>query len=347
MATSEQARHYCALPPQPERTLPSDLSPGRARAILAVGKKWVNGTVLHYAFFDDGPWAVPDEQREVVRGAFTEWKDLGVGLEYQEVQDRSESEVRIGYSDDGSWSAVGRDVLQAGVDERTMNFGWDLTTVYGHTTARHEIGHTLGLEHEHQNPFAGIVWNEEAVYASLGGPPNNWTRQTTFFNILRKLSPAEVAGSTWDPTSIMEYAFDPGLIREPAQYADGIDPPGTISAQDRAWALTWYPALATGPQRLEPLKSAALSLQPGQQADFAIEPPASRRYQIATFGTADTLIVLFEVVNGEPKYLAGDDDSGTDTNAQLSAKLLKGRRYILRVRLYWAGDSNSTAVMYW
>jgi hypothetical protein len=283
----------------------------------------------------------------VVRGTFTEWKALGVGLSYEEVTDHSESEVRISYSDDGSWSLVGRDVLKAGTNQPTMNFGWDLTTPYGHTTARHEIGHTLGLEHEHQSPFAGIVWNEEAVYASLAAS-NGWSRDTTYNNILRKLAPSEAEGSKWDPDSIMEYAFDAGLIKEPAQYANGINPPGTISDADKAWALKWYPPLdPAGPPPLEPLKSTPLSLQQGEQADFKLDPPGSRKYQIATFGTADTVVVLFEDVNGQLNYVAGGDDSGTDGNAKLSVKLFQGRHYILRVRQIWVGGSGSTAVMYW
>ena len=50
-----------------------------------------------------------------------------------------------------------------------MNFGWDLTPLGRSTTALHEIGHTLGMPHEHQNPFAGIAWDEETVYATSAG----------------------------------------------------------------------------------------------------------------------------------------------------------------------------------
>jgi hypothetical protein len=46
---------------------------------------------------------------------------------------------------------------------------------------------------------AGIVWDEEAVYKELGGPPNNWSRQETFFNIIRKIDVNEVDGGPWDP----------------------------------------------------------------------------------------------------------------------------------------------------
>ena len=48
--------------------------------------------------------------------------------------------------------------------------------------------------------------------------PTNWDHDTTFHNILEKLSPQQVQGSTWDPDSIMEYEFEPGLIDEPEQY---------------------------------------------------------------------------------------------------------------------------------
>jgi hypothetical protein len=37
------------------------------------------------------------------------------------------------------------------------------------------------------------------VYKELGGPPNNWSRQETFYNIIRKIDVNEVDGGPWDP----------------------------------------------------------------------------------------------------------------------------------------------------
>src|SRR3546814_14344423 len=68
-----------------------------------------------------------------------------------------------------------------------MNFAWDLTTSYGADTALHEIGHTLGFPHEHQNPLSGIVWNEPNVYSYFRGAPNYWNDTKINWNILRKL----------------------------------------------------------------------------------------------------------------------------------------------------------------
>lgn len=175
---------YCSLRPVRVRTFAADVTPGRVELIVMLANKWANGTVLHYYFFDkptdgeqvvftDGtsewvPWTTTAAEKEVVRKAFAAWKDVGIGLEFKEVATRDEAEIRIGFMrGDGAWSYVGKDIRDYGPNERTMNFGWDLTRDPSEIdTAIHEIGHTLGFPHEHQNPNAGIVWDEEAVYVS-------------------------------------------------------------------------------------------------------------------------------------------------------------------------------------
>ncbi|WP_217558145.1 hypothetical protein [Streptomyces sp. GbtcB6] len=152
---------YCAQPPQTQPVLRPDLNPNRSRAILLVRAKWINGTVLHYAFLDQGGDIGGPEQLDEVRRAFQARKALGVGLEFQEVADPGDSEVRVLFREsEGSASYVGRDNLGIATTEPTMTFGWDLTTPYGKATALHEIGYAIGFAHDHQNPFAGIVWNE-------------------------------------------------------------------------------------------------------------------------------------------------------------------------------------------
>jgi hypothetical protein len=341
--TAETHRPHCDAKPQTLPVLRSDLSPRRDRLIRLFRLKWVNGTVLHYCFLEG-----PEPQQNAVRKAFREWKDLGLGLEFAEVSDRSEAEVRIAFDQsDGSWSYVGRDVLGISSSEPTMNFGWDLTDDYGHTTALHEIGHTLGMPHEHQNPFAGIVWDEPKVYEYFAGAPNHWTPDQTLHNVLRKIDASEVEGSTWDPDSVMEYWFPAGLIKEPARFHAGLNPPGGLSDADKEWVRRFFPPLGPTVPVLQPFQSVPLSLAPGGQADFALEPQASRKYEIATFGTSDTVLVLFEEINGELRLVAGDDDSGEDRNSRISAKLFQGRKYVARVRLYWSGESGQTAIMYW
>ncbi|MEQ8380945.1 MAG: M12 family metallopeptidase [Coleofasciculus sp. A1-SPW-01] len=342
---------YCSLPEVAPRDLSEIVDRNRANLIQFLDKKWVNGTILHYYFFDQPTeWATTETEKNVVRQAFNTWKQVGMGLEFKEVNLPDEAEIRIGFlRGDGAWSYIGRDILNIGRDERTMNFGWDLTRFPGEiNTAIHEIGHTLGLPHEHQNPNAGIVWDEEAVYASLAAPPNNWDRETTYYNIIRKINPDMVQGSNWDPNSVMHYPFGAGLIKEPPQYQNGLTPEPGLSERDTTWVKQFYPLLEEEDYtELKPFQSVPLTIAPGEQMNFRIEPNATRSYMIRTFGTSDTVMVLFEEVDGELRYLTGDDDSGEDYNAEIKVRLFRGRRYVLRIRLYYSDRAGETAVMMW
>lgn len=352
---------FCAMPDVPERELSPNVNPSRAFAIRSLSTKWVNGTVLRYYFFDktsDGTrlfqngstrffsWRGTESSKNRVRNAFKKWKSLGIGLQFEEVRNRQDAEVRIGFMrDDGHWSYVGRDVLRAGENERTMN----LDTGFDLDTAMHEIGHTLGLKHEHQNPSAGIVWDEEAVYEALSKPPNRWSRQRTFNNIISKVSPDSIQGSDWDPNSIMHYPFEPGLIKLPKPYdTQGVNPAPGLSPRDKSWVRIFYPPLAGSRPELKPFTSQKLTIMAGEQNDFVIRPSSSRNYEIQTFGESDTVMVLFEEdSNGKTTYLTGDDDSGEDYNSNFRYRLIKGRKYVLRIRLYYSNRSGETAVMMW
>lgn len=364
-AESDYAYSYCSLEAAPERTFSEDVSPDRSRLIRLNAQKWVNGTVLHYHFFDrdtDGQtlringrdvwvsWVGNDDAKDVVRRAFEAWKDIGLGLEFVEVADRSEAEIRIGFMQgNGSWSFIGRDVLNRGPNERTMNFGWDITRSPRELdTAIHEIGHTLGFPHEHQNPNAGIVWDEEAVYRELAKPPNSWPRQQTFHNVIRKLDQNELRGSDWDPDSVMHYPFAAGLIMRPERFvANPLVPRGGLSTWDMEWARKLYPPLTEADYvALRAHESVKLNFENGRQANFRIDPEATREYQFRTFGDSDVVMALFETMDGEDRYVAGDDDGGENRNAILGVKLFKERSYVLRVRKYFQ-ESDQASLMMW
>src|SRR5688500_19026311 len=106
-------RLYCSLPETPARILPLHVAGDRLRAINLYGNKWVSGTVLHYYFFDrdtdftdvrlpDGTierrsWVGDETQKAVVRKAFLNWRDVGLGVKFEEVASRQAAEVRIGF----------------------------------------------------------------------------------------------------------------------------------------------------------------------------------------------------------------------------------------------------------
>ncbi|MDW7693860.1 M12 family metallopeptidase [Flammeovirgaceae bacterium SG7u.111] len=342
----------CNLPQVPERKLDDNIDPNRQSLVRYNEKKWVNHTILHYHFLENNSsWRGLDSQKQAVRDAFQTWKDLGIGLVFEEVSDPNDAEIRIGFEPGGSWSYVGRDAVDFVPDpaKRTMNFGWDLTTPYGKDTALHEIGHALGFPHEHQNPNAGIVWDEDAVYNYFGGSPNNWSRQQTYHNVIRKISPAAVEGSNWDRDSIMHYWFDAGLIRQPSEYQNRpLIPEAGLSEVDISEVRKFYPPKAVEEDPLlEPFLSQKIEIEPSEQLDFTIKPPQNRDYTIQTFGNVDTVMVLFEDMNGTQTYLAGDDDSGYLYNSKISVRLFKNRSYTLRLRLYSSFSSGSGAVMLW
>lgn len=326
------------MPHRPEPALDASVGPARAALIQLVRPKWVNGTVIQYSFISGGT----AKERDVVRGAFKAWKDVGLGLEFREIQGRSEH-IRIGFErGDGAWSYIGRDILDY---EHNMNFGWNIEN--DPDTAMHEIGHALGFPHEHQNPNAGIEWNEEAVYAALAKPPNEWSREKTHYNIIRKIPVQDARGSGWDPDSIMHYPFEAGLIKAPVQYQGGLVPAGGLSPTDKNFAKTFYPQLTKNDTKvLSPFVSQQVTVAPGQQVNFQIKPTKSRNYTMQTLGAADTLLVLFEdVPGGDPIYLSGDDDSGEDWNAKITYRLIQGRTYTLRVRLYYVEVQGECGVL--
>jgi hypothetical protein len=345
--------NYCSLVEIPARTFAPEVSAQRASMILVTHKQWLNGTRLKYYFFngtnDGSPasWKGDEAQKNSVKKAFSLWKSLGIGLEFEETNDKNDAQVRIGFlKGDGAWSYVGRDVIDiaGSPDERSMNFGWDISNDLD--TAAHEIGHTLGTPHEHQNPNAGIVWNEEAVYSALAQPPNSWSRDKTFYNIIRKLPVNEVEGSTHDPNSIMHYPFGPGLIIFPAEFKNGIYPAGGLSAKDKEFVIKFYPPIAASDYiNLKVSQSQPIDIKPGEQKNFKFKPTRSRKYKIETFGTMDMVMVLFELTATEEIYMSGDDDSGTANNAKIATRLIKGREYIIRVRLYYAQDKGSGSLM--
>ncbi|MCH7566745.1 MAG: hypothetical protein IH787_03665 [Nitrospirae bacterium] len=338
----------CGLPMVPIRELEAGIDPGRESLIRSIEKKWVNGTELKYYLFDGGAWGGSDGQQRIVKDAFDEWDALGIGLSFTQVNSAGQADIRIGFKrGDGSWSYVGRDIWSRPVGERTMNFGWTLSGQDGRETALHEIGHTLGFHHEQQNPFAGIEWDDEAVYRYFTGPPNNWSRQKTFHNVLRTLDPNSVEGSEWDPDSIMQYAIRAGLIIRPEEYSDGLNPEPGLSDIDKARVRLFYPEIDQDLDELKRFRAERLNLEPADQANFVIKPQSTRRYQIQTFGSSDTVMVLFEDNNGTLEHFAADDDSGWSRNASLNVRLVRGRNYVLRIRLYFKRDSGETAVMLW
>ena len=124
-----------------------------------------------------------------------------------------------------------------------MNVSPDQLSEYEIGTIRHEFGHALGIEHEHQNPKGGCddEYNWQQIYQYLEGPPNNWTKETIDWN-LRQASGEDLQMTKFDKNSVMLYQFPPTSTRRAPSKCFVPEPNSQISQGDRTLIATMYPA---------------------------------------------------------------------------------------------------------
>lgn len=116
--------------------------------------------------------------------------------------------LRVGFEKNkGSWSLIGLDHYIS-TEDITLNLGWiDVATIL------HELGHVIGLVHEHQTPFGKpIEWDEPVVY-EWANRTYGWDKQTAYDNIIKKYEKGMTNGTDFDSNSIMLYFFPPELTK--------------------------------------------------------------------------------------------------------------------------------------
>lgn len=170
---------------------------GVSRAVIYHGKTWDVGYTLRVAFIGGSK-----EEIDFVKKIYKELDFINLNFEF--VTNAQNSDVRWSFvKGGGSWSYLGTDALFISKTEPTVNIGWAVAE----DVVRHELGHSLGLAHEHQNPSGGIDWNRTAVIKALSGAPNYWSVAQIESNVLNALKRESVDYTEFDMHSVMLYSF--------------------------------------------------------------------------------------------------------------------------------------------
>lgn len=297
----------------------------RPRAAVERLKLWENGRRLRVKFLD----GIPEVQSKVAAIA-QEWEAIA-NLRLDFVNSGA-AEIRISFAEQGfSWSTVGTDALTVSASKATMNYGWlepNTSLREYQRVVRHEFGHALGMIHEHQNPAAlgHIPWDKEKVYAYYA--QQGWSRADVDFNIFEVYSENSTNHTSFDPTSIMEYAIPDSLTI--GSYSIGWNT--TFSPTDIEFMRRQYPKNSPGMVELTVgAAPASADLSIGGEVDtYHFDVATAATFIMTTDGPGDTVLTLHGP-NDPGAVLTWDDDRGRGLNARIVRKLYPGS-YWLSVR---------------
>jgi hypothetical protein len=308
------------------RGLPGAFVDSPVALAALTGKLWQPGRTLRVRFLD----GAPDVQARVQSFAHQWSEHANIKFVFG---DDSSAEIRISFTQPGSWSYIGTDALMIPQDQPTMNFGWLTSATPNDEYSRvviHEFGHAIGCIHEHQNPATDVPWNKEAVYAYYAGPPNNWTRQQTDINLFTRYSATITQFSAFDRDSIMLYPI-------PNEFTIGDFEVGwnrVLSPMDKQFVATLYPGAAKPENQLTvdaPPVQASIGAV-GEMDKYSFAVTTAGRYRMETAGELDLVLGLYGP-DDEAKGITEDDDSGRRLNARIVTDLAPGI-YTLKLRHY-------------
>lgn len=222
------------------------------RALIEKSVKWPPNYQIRIKFLDGDEWQKAWVQKIVTENISPV---IDPSLSFTFVDKSEYADVKISFKFDGyGASLIGTKCQEISQDKPTMQYGIldfpksrkfefdskiyvipdNVPETINHTGSviKHEFGHVLGKHHEHQNPIDNpIVWNVEKTYKYYEEPPDPWTRDDIFNNILKMLKPSQVDATPFDPSSIMMYTIVPELTMNGFGFTKNDD----YSKQDLKW----------------------------------------------------------------------------------------------------------------
>ncbi|MEO6525027.1 MAG: M12 family metallopeptidase [Gemmatimonadaceae bacterium] len=329
VATNERVDNIRVMPLPRRSTISGGaMSMGGAmgsRAAFERLKLWENGRKLRVRFLDGDA-----DVKTKVAAIAKEWEAVA-NLKLDFIASGA-AEIRVSFKEKGfSWSTVGTDALTVGSTKPTMNYGWlePNTSIREYErVVRHEFGHAIGMIHEHQNPAAQgeIPWDKPKVYAYYA--QQGWDKDDVDSNIFEVYTEDSTNHTSFDSTSIMEYAIPDSLTI--GSYSIGWNT--SLSQTDIEFTRRQYPkaspglvTLTVGGDRI------AADVSAGGEVDtYKFDVGTAATHIMSTEGPTDTVLTLHGP-NDPGAVLAWDDDRGQGKNARIVRKLFPAS-YWLSVR---------------
>jgi hypothetical protein len=212
----------------------SDIEPPASirhtRGIASTRDLWPQHSTITISLFD-----MPEKAKDYVKKNINLWQPH-TNLKFKFIE-TNDGDIRISGKKDGtdSHSAVGTQAQRLPKDSPTMHIDLEQTADMLNQTIRHEFGHALGLEHEHQHPDHTINWDKDRWYEE--GVRLGLSKAEIDHNVLNPFDPDLTTRSAYDPKSIMHY-------KTPAWVTtDGYEVPFNeeLSEGDKAFMMSIYP----------------------------------------------------------------------------------------------------------
>ena len=199
---------------------PANFDEARQSQNDANARLWPVGSTITVGFLGG-----TDEQKARFRSSLDEWlAHANLKVSFTEP---ARAQIRVSFEAGASWSYIGTMALKfTDTSQATTNIG-----SIEHDAMLHEIGHALGLNHEHQNPNAAGVLNLEVMVAGT-----SWLTPELSEDLFLARSPYP-GTRPFDPGSVMSFEMRPEYLRDPSTFRAV----SGLSESDRSYIATLYP----------------------------------------------------------------------------------------------------------